>query len=124
MIFCTSFWNLLDTVHSALDDVIGFDVVANAKNIFEDFTEYVRFTRHILHKMFKRRKKNEGGKSFPVKVTTMDAELEFNLYWKATGQELFDLVCRTIGLRETWYFGLQFHDSKGKHAKGILSIFV
>lgn len=43
----------------------------------------------------------------------MDAELEFSLNWKATGQELFDLVCRTIGLRETWYFGLQFHDSKG-----------
>ena len=43
----------------------------------------------------------------------MDAELEFSLNWKATGQELFDLVCRTIGLRETWYFGLQFQDSKG-----------
>ena len=43
----------------------------------------------------------------------MDAELEFSLNWKATGQELFDLVWRTIGLRETWYFGLQFQDSKG-----------
>ena len=62
--------------------------------------------------MFKRKKQTEG-KSFPVKVCTMDAELEFSLNWKATGQELFDLVCRTIGLRETWYFGLQFHDSKG-----------
>ena len=61
--------------------------------------------------MFKR-KKPETGKSFPVKVCTMDAELEFSLNWKATGQELFDLVCRTIGLRETWYFGLQFNDSK------------
>merc|ERR1719412_656286 len=60
--------------------------------------------------MFKRKK--ETGKSFPVKVCTMDAELEFSLNWKATGQELFDLVCRTIGLRETWYFGLQFNDSK------------
>ena len=29
-----------------------------------------------------------------------------------TGKELFDLVCRTIGLRETWYFGLQYIDSK------------
>merc|ERR1719264_2123011 len=43
----------------------------------------------------------------------MDAELEFSLDYKATGQELFDLVCRTIGLRETWYFGLQYQDSKG-----------
>lgn len=32
---------------------------------------------------------------------------------RSTGQELFDLVCRTIGLRETWYFGLQFVDSRG-----------
>ena len=24
-------------------------------------------------------------------------------FFQATGQELFDLVCRTIGLRETWY---------------------
>ena len=35
------------------------------------------------------------------------------LQWRATGRELFDLVCRTIGLRETWYFGLQYEDTKG-----------
>ncbi|XP_014603101.1 merlin isoform X2 [Polistes fuscatus] len=58
-----------------------------------------------------RRKKS--GKSFPVKVSTLDAELEFNLEWRSTGRDLFDLVCRTIGLRETWYFGLQYEDSKG-----------
>ncbi|KAK7789321.1 hypothetical protein R5R35_009190 [Gryllus longicercus] len=58
-----------------------------------------------------RRKK--PGKSFPVKVCTLDAELEFNLEWRATGRDLFDLVCRTIGLRETWYFGLRYEDSKG-----------
>lgn len=55
-----------------------------------------------------------GGKSFAVRVTTMDAELEFSyIEQKATGKDLFELVCRTIGLRETWYFGLQFIDSKG-----------
>ncbi|KAL6440578.1 hypothetical protein ACFW04_003221 [Cataglyphis niger] len=58
-----------------------------------------------------RRKKS--GRSFPVKVCTLDAELEFNLEWRSTGRDLFDLVCRTIGLRETWYFGLQYEDSKG-----------
>lgn len=26
---------------------------------------------------------------------------------------MFDLVCRTIGLRETCYFGLQYEDSRG-----------
>ncbi|XP_067649246.1 merlin-like [Haliotis asinina] len=60
-------------------------------------------------------KKTTGGnsKNLPVRVTTMDAELEFEIESKAMGKELFDLVCRTIGLRETWYFGLQFVDSKG-----------
>jgi len=60
--------------------------------------------------LFRRKK---SGKVFPVKISTMDAELEFSLDYKATGQELFDLVCRTIGLRETWYCGLQYQDSKG-----------
>ncbi|XP_041348880.1 merlin-like [Gigantopelta aegis] len=54
-----------------------------------------------------------SSKSFPVRITTMDAELEFDIENKTTGKELFDLVCRTIGLRETWYFGLQHVDSKG-----------
>lgn len=54
----------------------------------------------------------KSGKTLPVKVTSMDAELEFQVQKKTTGQELFDLVCRTIGLRETWYFGLQYIDSK------------
>ena len=26
--------------------------------------------------------------------------------WK--GKDLFDLVCRNLGLRETWFFGLQY----------------
>lgn len=59
-------------------------------------------------------KKTSGSsKSFPVRVSTMDAELEFDVDMKITGKELYDLVCRTIGLRETWYFGLQYVDSKG-----------
>ncbi|XP_064612057.1 merlin-like [Liolophura sinensis] len=60
--------------------------------------------------------KNKPGstsKNYPVRVTTMDAELEFDIDNKTTGKELFEQVCRTIGLRETWYFGLQYVDSKG-----------
>jgi len=64
----------------------------------------------IKMSLFRRKK---SGKVFPVKISTMDAELEFSLDYKATGQELYDLVCRTIGLRETWYCGLQYQDSKG-----------
>uniref|UniRef100_A0A8D0D9U4 Ezrin a n=1 Tax=Sander lucioperca TaxID=283035 RepID=A0A8D0D9U4_SANLU len=48
-----------------------------------------------------------------VRVTTMDAELEFSFHSNTTGKQLFDQVARTIGLREIWYFGLQFVDAKG-----------
>ncbi|KAL4223787.1 Merlin [Mactra antiquata] len=53
-----------------------------------------------------------SGKVFLVQVQTMDEEMEFKIERKATGKELFELVCKTIGLRETWYFGLQYIDSK------------
>ncbi|EDQ92003.1 uncharacterized protein MONBRDRAFT_17480 [Monosiga brevicollis MX1] len=42
----------------------------------------------------------------------MDAELEFAIQPATTGRQLFDQVVKTIGLREVWYFGLQFIDSK------------
>lgn len=86
------------------------------------------------------RKKKSSSKSFQCTVRTFEAELEFNLevnksifisgrssspplnggtlslyitlQHRATGRYLCDLVCRTIGLRETWYFGLQYDDAK------------
>ncbi|XP_050732789.1 moesin/ezrin/radixin homolog 1-like isoform X1 [Eriocheir sinensis] len=48
-----------------------------------------------------------------VRVTTMDAELEFAIQPNTTGKQLFDQVVKTIGLREIWFFGLQYVDSKG-----------
>ncbi|KAK7141700.1 hypothetical protein R3I93_015748 [Phoxinus phoxinus] len=51
--------------------------------------------------------------SLNVRVTTMDAELEFAIQPSTTGRQLFDQVVKTIGLREIWYFGLQYQDSKG-----------
>ena len=39
--------------------------------------------------------------------------LEFKITNTTTGQELFEQVAKTIGLRETWFFGLQYRDSKG-----------
>ncbi|XP_063079832.1 ezrin b [Engraulis encrasicolus] len=48
-----------------------------------------------------------------VRVTSMDAELEFAVQPSTTGKQLFDQVVKTIGLREVWYFGLQYMDSKG-----------
>lgn len=54
-----------------------------------------------------------GGKQMNVRVTTMDAELEFAIQQTTTGKQLFDQVVKTIGLREVWFFGLQYTDSKG-----------
>ena len=34
----------------------------------------------------------------------------------ATGKELFEQVIKTLGLREAWFFGLQYQDSKGYSA--------
>ncbi|KAG7509778.1 ezrin-like [Solea senegalensis] len=52
-------------------------------------------------------------KTVNVRVTTMDAELEFSFHPSTTGKQLFDQVTRTIGLREVWYFGLHFVDIRG-----------
>ncbi|XP_059222165.1 moesin/ezrin/radixin homolog 1 isoform X2 [Stomoxys calcitrans] len=52
-------------------------------------------------------------KALNVRVTTMDAELEFAIQQTTTGKQLFDQVVKTIGLREVWFFGLQYTDSKG-----------
>ncbi|XP_051501247.1 ezrin-like [Myxocyprinus asiaticus] len=52
-------------------------------------------------------------KPLNVRVTSMDAELEFAVQPSTTGKQLFDQVVKTIGLREVWYFGLQYMDTKG-----------
>jgi len=43
----------------------------------------------------------------------MDTELEFTIMNKTTGKLLFDQVVQTTGLREIWYFGLQYTDIMG-----------
>ncbi|VDM63814.1 unnamed protein product [Angiostrongylus costaricensis] len=55
-----------------------------------------------------------SGNVVHAKVTTMDADLDrivIEASW--TGRHLFDAVCRIIGLREVWFFGLQFNNKKG-----------
>ena len=51
-----------------------------------------------------------------MRVLTMDTELEFTIQTKTTGKLLFDQVIQTTGLREHWYFGLQYTDIKGMEA--------
>uniref|UniRef100_A0A4W3IPS5 Ezrin a n=1 Tax=Callorhinchus milii TaxID=7868 RepID=A0A4W3IPS5_CALMI len=52
-------------------------------------------------------------KNINVRVTTMDAELEFAIQPNTTGKQLFDQVVKTVGLREIWFFGLLYIDTKG-----------
>lgn len=52
-------------------------------------------------------------KPINVRVTTMDAELEFAIQPNTIGKQLFHQVVKTIGLRKVWYFGLQYVDNKG-----------
>ncbi|XP_073717339.1 NF2, moesin-ezrin-radixin like (MERLIN) tumor suppressor a [Misgurnus anguillicaudatus] len=52
--------------------------------------------------------KKKQAKTFNVRIVTMDAELEFSCELKWKGKDLFELVCRTLGLRESWFFGLQY----------------
>ena len=51
-------------------------------------------------------------KMVAVTIYCMDAQLEFEIDYRSEGRYLFDLIARTIGLRETWYFGLQYLDNK------------
>eukprot|EP00050_Salpingoeca_kvevrii_P021326 m.109160 g.109160 ORF g.109160 m.109160 type:complete len:580 (-) comp9291_c0_seq1:22-1761(-) len=52
-------------------------------------------------------------KTIDVLVSTMDAEIEFAIDAKATGEELFQQVLKTIGLRESWYFDICYTDTSG-----------
>ena len=48
-----------------------------------------------------------------VKVSTFYTDFEFQMDSRARGSTLYDLVCKTMGIREVWYFGLFFYDTKG-----------
>ncbi|XP_044845690.1 merlin isoform X5 [Mauremys mutica] len=46
-----------------------------------------------------------------LKQVNIDTQMGYKLTFqkvKWKGKDLFDLVCRTLGLRETWFFGLQY----------------
>ncbi|XP_041827757.1 ezrin-like [Melanotaenia boesemani] len=65
-------------------------------------------------------------KMISVQITSMNAELEFSIKPNTTGSQLFEQVAKTMGLREVWYFGLQFTDISGaitwlNPAKKVLS---
>jgi len=51
-----------------------------------------------------------------VKVTTVDTELQFSVQKSSGAKALFDQVITTTGIREIWYFGLQFTDVRNQPA--------
>jgi len=51
-----------------------------------------------------------------VRVTTADTELQFGIQNKTTGKALFDQIISTTGIRENWYFGLQYIDRRNQPA--------
>ncbi|CAF2879510.1 unnamed protein product [Rotaria sp. Silwood2] len=51
-------------------------------------------------------------KSFNVHVTSVENEFEFSIEPNATGKQLFDQIAKNLGLREIWFFGLRYTDSK------------
>ncbi|XP_077456039.1 merlin [Stigmatopora argus] len=52
--------------------------------------------------------KRKQNRSFNVRICTMESDMEFGCEIKWKGKELLELVCRTLGLRETWFFGLRY----------------
>ncbi|XP_023343744.1 moesin/ezrin/radixin homolog 1 isoform X2 [Eurytemora carolleeae] len=52
-------------------------------------------------------------KGINVRVISLDTELEFTIQPSTTGKILLDQIIQTTGLREIWYFGLQYTDVKG-----------
>lgn len=49
-----------------------------------------------------------------VKVSTFDTELQFSIQNKTRGKSLFDQVVQTTGIREVWYFGFYYTDSRNQ----------
>ncbi|XP_053285455.1 moesin isoform X2 [Pleuronectes platessa] len=70
------------------------------------------FYKHLSQEVFRLEIQKIQMSTINVRVTTMDAELEFAILPSTTGKQLFDQIVKTIGLRETWFFGLQYQDSK------------
>ncbi|XP_065313933.1 merlin-like isoform X1 [Gordionus sp. m RMFG-2023] len=46
----------------------------------------------------------------------MDSDLEFNMHAKAKGHDLYELVCKILGIRESWYFDLRYIDKYGQYS--------
>lgn len=48
-----------------------------------------------------------------VVCQTCESELELNVNYAILGESLLHLVCQTVGICETWYFGLMYENNEG-----------
>lgn len=46
-----------------------------------------------------------------VKVATLENELKFKVNPNKKGREFFSIVSRSLGIHETWFFGICFKDA-------------
>ncbi|EUB64035.1 Moesin/ezrin/radixin [Echinococcus granulosus] len=79
-------------------------------NVSGNLSEPLMIMEDDKTKTMLKRSKNKTNK---VRVTTAESQLEFEMQKGSLGQDLFDQVVRTIGLREVWYFGIQYIDKDG-----------
>lgn len=56
--------------------------------------------------------KSQNGKCYLIHIKTYDAELELPIECNSKGSKLFESLCASLGLRETWYFGLTYESIK------------
>lgn len=45
-------------------------------------------------------------------MITVESELRFAIESDTSGHQLFEQVAKNIGIQESWFFGLQYTDSK------------
>ena len=57
-------------------------------------------------------------KYITVLVQSFDAEAELQVDYDSKGKKLFDSICSSLGIRETWYFGLSYESTLG-HRKWL-----
>jgi merlin protein len=55
---------------------------------------------------------NSTEKCFLINVKTYDEELHLPIECDSKGSFLFESICKSLGLRETWYFGLMYESKK------------
>ena len=62
---------------------------------------------------------NSNEKSYTINVKTYDEELHMPIEFDLKGNVVFEVICKALGLRETWYFGLMYECKKHKTLKWL-----